>query len=333
MLNFTGWPAGSLQSIPEYAVDVIFDEFGISKSRGLDRPLNSRLVSIEDGRLCGATLRREGVTLCSHRHEHVDYYCHQEVVNTYYKELEAFVKQEMTGCQRAIIFNHQVRSYRKDILMGGARKPKDPVLFCHSDYSIAGAYRHLRAVCGADPAISEQEIAQYESGRRFAIIHAWRNISQLPVRDSPLALCTADTVNNEEDLVAYDLRYEKHTDGVMALRYNKNQRWIYFPDMCRDELLIFKQFDSASAAVNGPCCPVSENGCGPGDAMSSTAAGTNGLTLHFDRSVCQKVALDRISESCWVPHAAFQLDEYTEEGGARERRGRESIETAVLILY
>jgi hypothetical protein len=78
---------------------------------------------------------------------------------------------------------------------------------------------------------------------RYAKINLWRPIRG-PVLRSPLALCDATTLS-QENLVASDLRYPDRTGETYAVTFNPGQRWYYFPKMEADEAVLIRCFDSA----------------------------------------------------------------------------------------
>jgi hypothetical protein len=79
--------------------------------------------------------------------------------------------------------------------------------------------------------------------RHYAEINVWRPIRG-PVLRSPLALCDASTLS-QENLVASELRYPDRTGEIYAVTYNPTQRWYYFPQMTADEAVLIRCFDSA----------------------------------------------------------------------------------------
>jgi len=78
--------------------------------------------------------------------------------------------------------------------------------------------------------------------RRFAIIQVWRAINQ-PIRANPLAIADAKSVEMEDFLLA-ERRYPHRVGQTYRLKYSPNHRWFYFPEMRRDEALVFKVYDS-----------------------------------------------------------------------------------------
>ena len=82
---------------------------------------------------------------------------------------------------------------------------------------------------------------------RFAIVNAWRNISDQPITQNDLALCDARSLVAPDDFI--DTEFKTEAYGV-NLQYRLNyqnahrHRWYYYPLMTKDEFLLFKQYDS-----------------------------------------------------------------------------------------
>ena len=78
---------------------------------------------------------------------------------------------------------------------------------------------------------------------RFAIIQVWRAINR-PIRVHPLAIADARSLASD-DLIAAERRYPHRVGETYQVRYNPAHRWFHFPEMRRDEALVFKVYDSA----------------------------------------------------------------------------------------
>jgi hypothetical protein len=63
-----------------------------------------------------------------------------------------------------------------------------------------------------------------------------------------LAVCDARTVA-PADLVASDIFYPERSGEIYQVLHRPRHEWSYFSAMTRDEVLIFKQFDSAGAKL------------------------------------------------------------------------------------
>jgi hypothetical protein len=70
----------------------------------------------------------------------------------------------------------------------------------------------------------------------------WRPL--LPVvEDSPLALCDAASVRNE-DLLECDKVHADHIGEGLYLRYHQEQRWYWLSEQTNNEALVFVTWDS-----------------------------------------------------------------------------------------
>jgi hypothetical protein len=222
-------------------------------------PTERRMVAIADARelRAGLSIDREGFELRDAPTAVRDFRDKAEVVEVYYPEA-AQLALDVTGASRAFVFDHLVRK----------REPGPPQAFgrregqrpgaagrVHVDFTPGSAQRRLEAELGAQ---------QARLVRRYSIVNLWRSIRH-PVLDAPLALCDARTVD-ATDLVASDIIYAERTGEIYQLRYGKRQTWSYFPAMTRDEVLVFKQFDSAPQCARATPHAAFEHPSAPGDA-------------------------------------------------------------------
>ena len=111
---------------------------------------------------------------------------------------------------------------------------REPVLSAHNDYTEWSGPHRVREIL---PDEAEALLA-----RRFAIVQVWRAINQ-PIQSNPLAVADAKSVAMDDFLVA-ERRYPHRVGQTYRLKYNSNHRWFYFPEMRRDEALVFKVYDS-----------------------------------------------------------------------------------------
>ena len=70
----------------------------------------------------------------------------------------------------------------------------------------------------------------------------WRPLID-SVEDWPLAVCDGQTVNGS-DLVETDHVRRQYSGSTLYLMRNPNQRFYYMSKQSKDEVLIFKNFDS-----------------------------------------------------------------------------------------
>ena len=85
--------------------------------------------------------------------------------------------------------------------------------------------------------------------------NVWRALTP-PPQDFPLALCDLRTVR-EDHLIRADSVGNPANGGESVEFYlapfDPGHRWCYFSDLTRDEVLLFKQFDTAASGPSG--CP------------------------------------------------------------------------------
>ena len=200
-------------------------------------------VTIRDarGRVDPPSLDREGFQLCSAPSAMRAFAEREEIQRVYYREMEELARS-VSGAQRAIVFDHLVRRRAPGTLSPfGARDGQRPsaATRVHCDFTPSSAQRRLAL-----------EMQAHGIGRvsRFAILNLWRT-TRLPVLDAPLAVCDARTVSPAE-LVTADIVYPTRTGEIFEVLFSPAHAWSYFHGMQFDEVLLFKQYDSADGA---PC--------------------------------------------------------------------------------
>ena len=193
-----------------------------------------RSVFIRDGRpLAGEfALDRNGFAFVAHPTAVADFFDADELKRVYYPEIERLVRS-VSGATRVVVFDHTLRS--GDEAEREARLVREPVLSVHNDYTEWSGPQRLR------------EVLPDEAGallaHRFAIIQVWRAINR-PIRANPLAIADSRSLA-PADLIAAERRYPHRVGETYQVRHNPAHRWFYFPEMRRDEALVFKVYDSA----------------------------------------------------------------------------------------
>lgn len=192
--------------------------------------LKRRTVTIHDARAQAheLSLDRHGIELRQRPSAVQDFYDNTSVEQEYYPEVEALVR-EATGASRVLIFDH---TRRRDDGSGSSKTPADRA---HNDYTEWSAPQRVRDLLGEEEARHLRDVP-------FVQINAWRPIRG-PVRRSPLAVLDAATLD-PADLIATDMVYPGRTGEIYHLAFNPSQRWLYFPAMGQDEILLIKRYDS-----------------------------------------------------------------------------------------
>ncbi|HEV8722309.1 MAG TPA: CmcJ/NvfI family oxidoreductase [Candidatus Binatia bacterium] len=190
-------------------------------------------MTVQNGRRFAdeLSLEEQGFVLVEHRTKVTDFFDAAQLESVYYREVEHLIKTT-SGASRVVIFDHTLRS--GDEAERETRLIREPVLSAHNDYTEWSGPERVRETL---PDEAEKLLA-----RRFAIIQVWRAINQ-PIQANPLAVADAKSVEMEDLLVA-ERRYPHRVGQTYRLKYNPNHRWFYFPEMRRDEALVFKVYDS-----------------------------------------------------------------------------------------
>jgi hypothetical protein len=136
-----------------------------------------------------------------------------------------------TGAARAHVFDHTLRS--GDGKRREEKRSREPTTVIHNDYTPRSGPQRVRDLMGNEATALLQ--------KPFAIVNVWRPIRK--VESFPLTLCDARTVEPEA-LVRAERRAEHRIGEIFVARFSPKQRWIYFPDMNTDEVILVKTFDS-----------------------------------------------------------------------------------------
>jgi len=202
-----------------------------------------------------AELEREGFELHEHRSSIPDFTDSRAVEARYVDEVRRLLL-EVSGADDIAMTPRGVLRFSERSRECGRSDNSHPARFVHVDVSDATAAM-FAARSNPTPA---------RRVRRFSHYNVWRAISG-PPQDVPLAVCDARTVR-AADLVAADAVFD--TPGVpewsfegLVVTGSPEHRWCYFPDMHRDEVIVFKTNDSEPArahcvphvAFNDPSCP------------------------------------------------------------------------------
>lgn len=189
-------------------------------------------MEIADGRRAGdLSIDTSGFVLLEHRTKVASFFDPDELKRVYYPEVIALV-QRVSGAKRVVVFDHTLRS--GDEAEREAKLIREPVLSAHNDYTEWSGPNRVREVMGDEA----EELLK----RRFAIIQVWRAINQ-PIVSNPLAMADARSVATDDLLIA-ERRYPNRVGQTYRLRFNPQHRWFYFPEMRRDEAIVFKVYDS-----------------------------------------------------------------------------------------
>ena len=193
-----------------------------------------KLVAIENGRnsVEQFSLDRQGFQLLKHASMTGDYFDDSQIANIYNKEIQKRV-MELTGAARVEIFDNTRRASSEKTRK--QKQVREQALTIHNDYTDYSAPKRLREILPIE--------ADLLLKRRYAIVNVWQSIAGT-VENYPLALCDVDSMEID-DLVAVKRQAKDRIGEIQFATFNPNHRWVYFPKMGKDEMLLFKTFDSA----------------------------------------------------------------------------------------
>ena len=194
-----------------------------------------REITIHDGRPIAdqLDLDREGFLLMRRETAVVDLYDDEEVRRVYYPEMEALI-EEVTGASKVIVFDHTPRI--DDPAAQAEAKVRGPATIVHNDFTVTSAAQRVRDLLPPDEAEARLK-------KRYGSINVWRPIRG-PVQTAPLMICGYGSLA-DKDLIVSERHYPDGRIGsIYHVAHNPTQRWYYFPDMERDEIVLLKCFDS-----------------------------------------------------------------------------------------
>ncbi|MPZ41896.1 MAG: methyltransferase [Betaproteobacteria bacterium] len=155
-----------------------------------------------------------------------------ERARVYDAEVQALIRKH-SGASEVLVFDHTIRI--GDEAGQKAANARPPVKGVHNDYTEKSAPRRLRDIVG-------DEEAQRRFRKRWAIIQVWRPIRG-PVLVDPLGICDGRSIP-QQGFILMQRRYKDRTGEVYHIAHNPAHQWFYFPQMTRNEALMFKVFDS-----------------------------------------------------------------------------------------
>ena len=193
-------------------------------------------VTMHDGRTLAepTDLDREGFILCNQASGVADYYDEDQVTGTLYGEIIDLIRDK-TGATRVEIFDHTRRAATDAVRR--EKVVREPASIIHNDYTANSGQRRLKDFIEQHP-----EMGSELGNRPFAIINAWRSIAGR-VENFPLAMCDATSVA-PGDLVPVTRQAKDRIGEIQLAIHNDHHRWIWYPHMEEDEVILFKTFDS-----------------------------------------------------------------------------------------
>ncbi len=211
-------------------------------------------MDIADARGRNEELDATGFALIGHRSAVGEFENRAEVDAIYRPEIIELIS-ELSGADCVVVNSPGILRFSERSIKSGTLDNSRPARFAHVDVSDPTAGEFARQVTPPGRRL-----------RRFVHYNVWRVVTAAP-QDVPLALCDARSVHGAE-LIAADAvfdapgRPEWSFEGLVVA-HRASHRWHWFPDMDRQEAIIFKTNDSdrerahcvPHVAFDNPICP------------------------------------------------------------------------------
>ena len=207
--------------------------FGLS-APDPDRPDHEAFrKTVNDARREHHELSAAGFKLLTHDSAVTDFYDEADVLARYYPEMQKLVAAEI-GAHAVHIQSHFVRNEAEAV--SGKRLGAHRLV--HNDFT---------------PQFQETILPLLETAervpKRIAVYNLWRRFDADGL-DAPLALCDSRTVSKDE-LIPTDLHNYGGGGGFQIEIYQSSfadqHQWYFYSTMQRNEVLMFKTYDSAEA--------------------------------------------------------------------------------------
>jgi hypothetical protein len=191
-------------------------------------------MAVRDGRPLRHSfdLDTHGFVFVDHATKVQDFADEQERARVYDAEVQALIRKH-SGASEVLVFDHTIRIGDEQAQKAVNARP--PVKGVHNDYTEKSAPRRLREIVG--DAEAERRLR-----KRWAIIQVWRPIRGAVLAD-PLGICDGRSIPRQ-GFILVQRRYKERTGEVYHIAHNPAHEWFYFPQMTRNEALVFKVFDS-----------------------------------------------------------------------------------------
>ena len=196
--------------------------------------LEDHRASIRNARLASTSFERQGFTLLK-RTLDIDFTDKGSVEQRWHPQAQQLIR-DLTGATEVFPF--------LGILRGGENaEGGGPALMAHVDFNAPTLREWVTRLGGERGA----QLAQ----RRLVNINLWTPLR--PVQNSPLAVCDASSIETPDVLeISFGRPETRQTDefaggfesGGFVLAFNPRHRWYYYPQMNRDEAVLFKFYDS-----------------------------------------------------------------------------------------
>ncbi|MCY4130226.1 MAG: CmcJ/NvfI family oxidoreductase [Gammaproteobacteria bacterium] len=192
------------------------------------------------------TVSSHGFTLVKHETQCSDMSDQEMVKSTLYKEY-ADLLQDLTGCTKVKVTQHQYRNGYGGLPEGDPRAARATPNGSEGIYGGIHSDVTPYSEPGWKPIVEE---------RHFQVFNFWQSTDPvIPVQVMPLSLCDMNSIESGDMIYADSWNQTKNPRRLVSYRlaFSEEQKWYYYPSMQPDELLIFKQYDTMEDEPNRRC--------------------------------------------------------------------------------
>jgi len=219
---------------------------------------------VEDELICATAklpmdvLDTRGMLLRRHISKVDDFWDETGILHTHYSEMQV-LSEELTRCDRTAVAAHALRGTQT--AMG-----RPAAFFAHNDFSdrLKALYEELVAsgvknvvtdpVADGGLGITAEQLRR----GRLVVLNYWRPMCREPLQRNPLAILDSTSMEHSEVIqfphymsAGYGsfvkfFRIPTNPHVNVGVRPSDEHRWYYFPHMTRDEVIVFKNYDSAA---------------------------------------------------------------------------------------
>lgn len=234
----------------------------------------SQTCDVFDGRsdpeLVSTEINREvfdkrGIWFTPHVSNVVDFWDENEILSVHYPELSKLAK-EISGADVTAVAAHALRRQGPadgPRLSETAALARDAAFTVHNDFSDCMKDQFLEMFKHGVTSVISDDIEKGGLGitedqlrkGRLAVINFWRPLCHVPLQRNPLAVLDATSIGDDDIVLC---RHPAKGENYSFLKYyrlpvpfintlirpNPTHRWFIFPNMTRDEVMVFKNYDS-----------------------------------------------------------------------------------------
>lgn len=226
-------------------------------------------MPVHNGRLLtDASLHDNGFQLERHTSQVTNWQDERALADVYYGEINELVRR-VTGATHTFSNNHLLRRSEPDVGGDGPlaklmAQSRGPVQSPHNDFTESygdgiaqtianGGIPHTQTF-GMTDAMLAAGVSEAELRRsRILVVNTWRSVGPEPLQRFPLALADRRSVPRtclRSNLIG-KVPSGRPRGGieVYAARHDPGHQWYFYPAMTRDEVLLWKGYDSAEVPL------------------------------------------------------------------------------------